>query len=167
MKLSPSATSKVIIAAERILLVLWVGGLWIVGYMVAPMLFHILEDRRLAGEIAGRLFSVMNYIGLACGTALLLSVLYQAGQQWRRSWRAGALLAMLILISIGQFGLQPMMQALKMAVLGGFVQGSAEAARFGMLHGVSSMLFLITSLLGLVLVVCGFSRVKKAVASSE
>ncbi|MEO6697586.1 MAG: hypothetical protein ABIN45_06265, partial [Gammaproteobacteria bacterium] len=61
---------------------------------------------------------------------------------------------------IGEFMLQPMMQALKAATPQGFVPGSAEAARFGMLHGISSTLFLVTSLLGLALVVFGLSRDK-------
>ena len=71
---------------QRILLTLWVGGLWATGYLVAPLLFHMLDDRRLAGEIAGRMFSAMNYLGLACGMLLLLAVVYQAGRDWARTW---------------------------------------------------------------------------------
>ena len=143
---------------QRILLTLWVGGLWTAGYIVAPMLFHVLDDRRLAGQIAGELFTVISYIGLVCGVLLLISVLYQAGQHWRRTWQAWALVAMLVLIGIGEFVLQPMTHVLKDATPQGFIEGSAEAARFGMLHGVASILFLMTSLLGLALVVFGLNR---------
>ena len=38
---------------ERILLTLWVGGLWSVGYLAVPVLFHGLNDRRLAGMVSG------------------------------------------------------------------------------------------------------------------
>jgi len=31
---------------------LWVGGLWAVGYLAAPMLFYNLSDRMLAGMVA-------------------------------------------------------------------------------------------------------------------
>ena len=146
--------------SQRILLTFWVGGLWAVGYVAVPVLFNMIFDRFVAGGIAGRLFSIMSYLGLVCGSLLLISVIYQTGQEWRRTWQVWALLAMLLLVSIGEFMLQPMMQALKAATPQGFVPGSAEAARFGMLHGISSTLFLVTSLLGLALVVFGLSRDK-------
>ena len=57
---------------------------------------------------------------------------------------------MLVVVCIGEFILQPMMAELKAQ---GIVEGSAAAATFGKLHGVASILFLINSLAGLVLVV--------------
>ena len=39
--------------SERFLLTLWVGGLWIIGYLVTPVLFKTLDNRQLAGELAG------------------------------------------------------------------------------------------------------------------
>ena len=134
------------------------GGLWTVGYIVVPMLFHALDDRRLAGELAGRLFGGMNGLGLACGVLLLASVLYHAGREWRRTWQVWALAAMLTLIGIGEFGLAPLMQALKATNPQGFVQGTYDASRFGMLHGISSLLYLATSLSGLALVVFGLGK---------
>lgn len=140
---------------ERILLTLWVGGLWTVGYLVVPTLFHMLDDRAQAGQIAGRLFSVMNLLGLACGSLLLLSVIVQAGRNWSRTWQFWALLAMLVMVGSAQFMVQPMMAGLKNAAPGGFLEGSAAATRFGVLHGISSLMFLVTSLIGLILVVFG------------
>lgn len=129
--------------------------------MVAPMLFHTLDDRRLAGAIAGEMFSVLNYIGLVCGTLLLVSVIAGAARPWLRIWQIWVLAAMLLLTGIGEFILQPMMQALKAAAPQGFTPDSTAAARFGMLHGVSSTLFLATSLLGLVLVIFGLKTSKE------
>jgi len=64
------------------------------------------------------------------------------------------LAGMLICVLLGYFALQPFMNALRVAALaeGTDVGHSAYAARFGMLHGVSSLFYLIESLLGLVLV---------------
>lgn len=140
---------------QRILLTLWVGGLWAVGYIVTPTLFHVLDDRQLAGMLAGRLFGIMSYLGLACGLLLLAAVLYQAGRAWRATWQIWVLLIMLGLISLGEFGLTQQMQALKAAHPQGFIQGTEAAQQFGMLHGLSSGLFLATSLLGLALVIFG------------
>jgi hypothetical protein len=144
--------------SQRILLTFWVGGLWAFGYVAVPVLFNMISDRYLAGGIAGRLFSIMSYLGLVCGTLLLISVVYSAGREWRRIWQVWVLVAMLLIVVIGEFTLQPMMQALKAATPGGFVPGSAEAGRFGMLHGISSLLYLATSLLGLVLVIFGLEK---------
>ena len=133
---------------ERILLTLWVGSLWVVGFIVAPVLFTELNDRALAGSTAGTLFTVTSYIGLASGGVLLL---LNAVVRKRINWRALVLLGMLSLIVIGQFVITPMVADLRL-------QGLTDTPRFGQLHGVASVLFLLTSVLGLVLVAAGRYR---------
>ena len=137
--------------SERILLTLWVGGMWTIGYMVAPVLFKMLE-RQVAGNVAGQLFTIMSYIGLLCCILLLTSMIYRLGFANLLQWRVLVLVGMLAIILIGQFVLQPMMVELKAAGLTGDIK-----AQFGRLHGVSSLLFMINSLAGLVLVVFGLS----------
>ncbi|ALP52782.1 hypothetical protein Tel_06220 [Candidatus Tenderia electrophaga] len=143
-------TRKFLVGLESVLQTLWVGGLWVIGYLVAPILFASLDERRLAGELAGHMFTAMNYVGLVCGGLLLIFALLRAGRAWLKELRVIALVSMLALVLISLFVLQPMMQELKLA---GLTPGSEAAGRFGMLHGVSSILYLITSLLGLLLVV--------------
>jgi hypothetical protein len=64
----------------HVALTLWVGGLWSIGYLVAPTLFAALGgDRPLAGQLAGRLFEVIGWLGLACASYLLLFVLLRTG----------------------------------------------------------------------------------------
>lgn len=150
-------TPKLFIVSDRILLTLWVGSMWTAGYIIAPLLFNTLE-REMAGNIAGKVFTVTSYVGLACGVLLLLAALYQAGSQRLRQWRIWVIVIMLALIAVGQFGLQPQMAALK---LQGIAEGSAAATQFGRLHGIASSLFLVTSLLGLALVIAGSSSDKK------
>ncbi|WP_455222551.1 DUF4149 domain-containing protein [Kaarinaea lacus] len=135
---------------ERILLTLWVGGLWAIGYIAAPTLFALLDERQLAGALAGQMFHIISYIGLVCGLLLLVSVLKRAGLQWR-VW---VLIFMLVLVTTGEFVLQPMMESLK---LQGLVEGSAAKKQFGILHGVASIIYLVESLLGLALVAAGLS----------
>lgn len=138
---------------ERVLLTLWVGGLWIGGYVVAPILFASLDDRQLAGRIAGLVFQYVNTIGLVAGAVLLLSVIVQTGRACLRDSRAIIVFFMLLLVTLAMAVLQPMMQELK---IGGIVSGSEQAAQFGRLHGVSSIMHMVTSLLGLWLVGTGF-----------
>ncbi|HFD81580.1 MAG TPA: DUF4149 domain-containing protein [Gammaproteobacteria bacterium] len=132
------------LAGERILLTLWVGGLWAIGYIVAPTLFVNLDDRALAGTLAGQMFAIIAWIGLVCGAILL--ILNQLRHPRRRSnWRALVLLAMLLLVLAGQFILAPMIADLRAA-------GATATAAFARLHGMASVAYLVTSLLGLALV---------------
>ena len=142
-----------IMAGERVLLTLWVGGLWAIGYIAAPSLFAALEDRQLAGALAGRMFHIISYIGLVCGALLLLSVVRRLGLQWR----AWVLIIMIVLVASGEFLLQPVMESLKAQ---GLTEGSDARKQFGMLHGVAAFIYLVESLLGLVLVVFGLSPPK-------
>jgi hypothetical protein len=148
-KSSKYATSSVnkagLLVGDRILLTLWVGSLWAIGYIAAPTLFVTLEDRALAGTLAGAMFEIVAYIGLLCAALLLLS--NQVRHPGRRlNWRAVVLLVMFLLVLVGQFVVTPMIAEMRVA-------GSSASSEFARLHGVASIAFLITSLLGLALVV--------------
>jgi hypothetical protein len=144
-----------LIRIERVLLALWIGGLWTSGYLVAPLLFATLNDRQLAGQIAGNVFRIMNYIGIGIGSYLLITVLLNSGKRRAKEWRMWSLAVMLLLILIAAFVIQPMMEDLK---LQGIAKGTANAAQFGRLHGISSIMFLINSILGLLLFANGVRR---------
>lgn len=134
---------------EQLLQTLWVGGMLAVGYLAVPILFHSLDDRRLAGELAGQMFTAMSVVGLVCGGALLLSAVIAAKSGWLKTRRVQVLVVMLVLVAVGAFVLQPMMESLKAT---GLIPGSDASSQFGRLHGISSMLYLVNSLLGIYLV---------------
>ena len=137
--------------SEKILLTIWVGAMWTVGYIVTPVLFQMLE-KPAAGNVASQLFSIVSYIGLFSAIALIINIIFKSGFD-KRHWQLLTLIGMLLLVMIGQFVLQPMMAELKEV-------GLTEANRpeFGRLHGMASILFLINSLAGLALVVSGLDR---------
>jgi hypothetical protein len=145
--------SAILQAAERVVLTLWVGGLWVTGLVVAPVLFSSYE-RVVAGEIAGRLFAAVSLLGMLCGALLLVLAVARARQRVWRDWRAGLLVIMLAVIVIGEFGLAARMRELKELMV---LQPAAAAnmAEFGRLHGIAGLLFLANSALGLVLVIFG------------
>lgn len=138
----------------RLLAVLWVGSLLTIGYAVAPVLFTSL-DRMTAGEVAAHLFRIQGVIGVVCGILLLglANLLVRRGSSAYRRLR-WMIVGMLICVLVGYFALQPFMSAMRVAALeaGGDVGHSVYATRFGILHGISSLFYLIESLLGLVLV---------------
>lgn len=137
-------------AAERILLTLWIGGMWVVGLVVAPTLFKNYE-RVLAGDIAGRLFSMLSIIGGICALLLLISCLIRTRVAVWRDWRAGVLLLMLAITLVGEFGVAARMRELKELL----AASSAASGEFQWLHRSASILFLINSVLGLILVIFG------------
>lgn len=135
---------------ERVLLTLWVGALWVTGYLAVPVLFANL-DPGTAGRLAGQLFTLVSYIGVACGAGLIL--LRGSRYGWRvGDWKLGVLVVMVALVIVGEMIVQPLMAELKAA---GLAEGSRQAAEFGRLHGIASILYLIESLGGVVLVASG------------
>lgn len=126
---------------------LWVGGLIAIGYLAVPTLFSQLADKQLAGRLAGEMFHALGYMGMVCGLIVLTH------SWWRKERGKRWLVAAMLLLNLAiQFGIAPQMAELKQLTLPGDVMHSIYAGRFKMLHGVSSILYLIESLLGLYLI---------------
>lgn len=130
---------------------LWVGGLWSLGYIAAPVLSG-LADRSVAGTLAGQMFSVIGWIGIGGGAYMLVFMLYRRRLAVLRELLFWCVLAMLLLACAQVFGLQPLIAQLRSESA---VRELAEAAtrnRFASWHGVASALYLGQSLLGLFVV---------------
>ncbi|WP_273527626.1 DUF4149 domain-containing protein [Pseudomonas sp.] len=134
------------------LLVLWIGGMWAIGYLAAPVLFASLDDKQLAGNLAGRLFEWMAWVGIAASAYLLVYRIARDGGAALKTLFFWIVVLMLALILAGQFGVQPILQGLKDQAMPQAVMQSVFADRFRHWHGVSSILYLIQSALGLLLV---------------
>lgn len=132
---------------------LWVGAALAIGYIAAPVLFATLADRTLAGTLAGRMFDVTSWLGLACGGYLLLYLLFQRGWRVIKSGVFWIVLTMLALTVAGHLGIQPILEKLRADALPRQVMESAMRDRFATWHGISSIIYLIQSLLGVWLVV--------------
>ncbi len=139
-------------ALQSIVVTLWVGGLWAIGLIVAPLLFHALSDRSQVGMLAGEFFTAISYIGLGCGAYLLLFRLARFGGQAFSQLFFWSVLLMAALAAAGQFGVQPIMASLKQQALPSEVMHSIFRDRFAAWHGVSSVLYLIECVLGLMVV---------------
>ena len=139
--------------ARTLLVTLWAGSLWTVGYLAAPLLFATLSDRTLAGTIAGSLFRAEAWLSLACG--LLLLAIFRADTNLpSRTLCTRIVITMLLCVVIGYFGLQPFMAEIRAAAgQAGGVMDEAMRMRFGVLHGVASLIYLVQSIAAIVLVV--------------
>jgi hypothetical protein len=143
--------SKLSEAPYRIAVTLWVGGLWAIGGIAAPALFYRIADRTLAGSVAGQMFVLVAWSGMACAAYLLLFLVVRRGVGVLKSGAFWLVLMMLALTLAGHFGIQPILAQLKVDALPRQIMESALRDRFAAWHGVSSALYLIESLLGLVL----------------
>lgn len=147
-------------ASYTLALTLWVGALWAIGYIAAPLLFSALDDRVLAGTLAGRMFAVVGWLGLACGTWLLLCMLLRLGAAALKRLIFWVVLFMLLLAAAQLFGLQPLIAQLRSASVPRELAEAATRSRFATWHGVASVLYLVQSLLG-VFAVLGAARGQK------
>ena len=128
---------------ERLLVTLWVGSLWCIGYVVAPALFAFLDDRLLAGKIAGELFRIETWLSIGC-FFLLITIWIMAGRAYFGRVLVPALMVGLLVISEWVIG--PLMATAR-------IQQGADSAEFAWLHGIAATLYLAASALGVWLVV--------------
>ena len=140
-------------ALYLIVVALWAGGIWAIGYVAAPILFSSIGDRQLAGMVAGKMFALVGWIGLGSATYLLVFLVARWGGQVFKRAVFGLVLLMALLAAASQFGIQPLMAQLKADALPREVMESVLRDRFAVWHGISSILYLMQSGLGLWLVV--------------
>jgi hypothetical protein len=117
--------------AYRVLLVLWAGSLWSLALWVAPTLFFAQPDRHLAGLLAGRLFAVETYLGVAVAARGLA----RPGRG-----RLRAIYAAVALLAINEWIVKRLMEQ-------AHAQGAALGLSFGAWHGVSAAGYLIGCIL--------------------
>lgn len=135
-------------ATYTLALTLWVGALWAIGYIAAPVLFASLDDRVLAGGLAGKMFAVVGWLGFGCGAYLLLFMLARLGVAAMKRLIFWLVLWMAILAAAQLFGLQPLIAQLHSDGLLREVADAATKSRFAAWHGVASVLYLVQGVIG-------------------
>lgn len=133
-------------------IVAWVGSLLALGAISAPILFSVLEDKQLAGLLAGKMFTAGAWVGIVAGIYLLIYSLMRDGGRAFKTWFFWLVLTMWLLTLAGHFGIQPILDNLKNQALPLAVMQSVFADRFSQWHGISRVLWIIQALLGVVLV---------------
>ncbi len=106
----------------------------------------------MAGSIAGILFRAQAWLSLFCGLLLLLLVWLDKSLNLKRT-HVILVIAMLACVLVGYFALQPFMAEIRAAAASnGGLMDETVRSRFGMLHGVASVIYLLQSVLAVVLV---------------
>lgn len=134
-----------------IIITLWVGALWTTG-ATAYVLFETLQDRQLAGQLAGTLFNYVSILGIFAGFYLLIQRLLSYGTSALKQGYFWAVFVMLLLVLAGHFGIQPLLAQLKASAFPSDVMHSVFASRFSTWHGIASIAYVAECLLGFVVV---------------
>jgi Domain of unknown function (DUF4149) len=122
--------------------------LWVVG-IVAYELFKLIPEAQLAGNIAGQLFRMMAYVGMAASIYLLIQRVYQYGTNTLKQGFFWIILLMLLLILISHLGINPLLEKFKLEAMPKDVMESVFADRFATWHGISSIAYLLECFLGI------------------
>lgn len=101
-------------------LIVWVGGLILFAFVLAPTAFAVLPSRHLAGAVVGRSLGILHWMGLISGLVFLSSsLLYSYLVRGTTNVFAGRnilIVLMLALTLISQFGIIPRMDALRASI---------------------------------------------------
>jgi hypothetical protein len=139
--------------ARLLVAALWAGSLWTIGYVVAPTLFLSLHDNVQAGTIVGFLLRSEAWLAIGCAIVLYVLVRFSSIEPARKRTLSLVIVAMLACALVIYVGLQPMMAKLKEAAGAAGLAGTPQGRQFGILHGVSQLVYLVESVLGGVLLV--------------
>lgn len=134
-------------ALRAIAATLWIGGMWVIGLIVTPTLFANL-DKAVAGAVAGKLFAAIAWVGLVCGVLLLIGAVGKHGVRAVKTGYFWLIVGMLACTLINQFAVSPMIAHLKLSM-----NHAAEGmfgGGFATWHAISSLIYLLQSLMALV-----------------
>lgn len=127
----------------------WLGLQLGVGYLVAPVLFQNLE-RMQAGALAGVLFTVTAYIGMFVWLLVYFTGRSEQKRAYTRTHTGKWILLLLALLAVNQFLITPVIEAHKTGTANWLL--TLLGGSFGRWHGISTIIYMVCSVLGLGLV---------------
>jgi len=135
----------------KLFLPIWAGSLWWM-IIVAKVLFDKIPTAFLAGVVAGQLFHYLSYFSIGMSVLIFFHLFKYHGWSAIKSSQFWLILFIAMIVLINFFGIQPTLEALKINAQPKEVMESIFADRFAMWHGISSISFLIQTILVTVLI---------------
>lgn len=129
---------------QRLTLTLWVGGLWVMGWVMVPLLF---ASPNPTTPVPQSLCPPSCLLWLVMGRLRPTLPAAQHRQSRRVVW------GMLACTLVNHFGVTPVIAWLKAQAAQGQLDSVVWGGSFSVWHGVSSSIFLLQSLLALAWVV--------------
>jgi uncharacterized membrane protein len=122
-------------------LIVWIGGIILFAFVLAPTLFGVLPTTKLAGDVVNATLTKLHWMGLISGVVFLISSLLYNWQKYVQL-KAFALnhisiVLMLVFTMVSQFGVTPRMRELRSSPV---IMDSVSRAEFDDLHAWSTRL---------------------------
>lgn len=130
----------------KLFLPIWAGSLWWM-IIVAKVLFDKIPTAFLAGKVAGQLFHYLSYFSLGMSVLIFFHLFKYHGWSSVKSSQFWLILFIAVIVLINFFGIQPTLEALKINAQPKEVMESIFADRFAMWHGISSISFIVKTVL--------------------
>jgi uncharacterized membrane protein len=142
--------------ASLLVLSVWVGGLAVLGFVAAPVIFATLDahdpagGRALAGLVFGAVFARFQDWAWIQGALLILLLGARAmlGPRPRRlAWRLWTVAGMVVLSLVTAFVLAPRIDRIRRDTSGSVASlpdSDPRKQEFGRLHGLSNVIMLLT-----------------------
>ncbi|MBI1875171.1 MAG: DUF4149 domain-containing protein [Acidobacteria bacterium] len=145
-------------------LVVWLGGMLVIGAIVAPSAFDVLPQqqvsgRLLAGALVGDVLRRFQLVSYGAGVVLLVSLTamkFIGPRPAAFGLRAGIIMAMLALALVSGIWVTARINRLQQQIgvpASTLDESDPRRAAFGRLHGLSTTLMLINMIGGLVLLI--------------
>lgn len=144
-------------------LAMWLGGMVVVGLIVAPSVFGALgawdaeQGRVLAGQVVGNILKTLHFVFYGAGVVMLITLTIRrllGPKPAAYGIRAGIITTMLAVTLASGLGISPRVEAMQKEI-GGSVASLPDddprRASFYQLHGLSNLLLSATALGALLL----------------
>jgi hypothetical protein len=150
--------------AALLALVVWVGGLVVLGGIAAPAIFAVIAEqqvpngRMLSGALFGEMLHRFTVVSYGAGGLLMLTLLARrilGPRPHRFAWRAGIVAVMLAATAYGSLVVASRIEHLQRetgVAPSTLPEGDPRRVEFGRLHGISTGLQLVPLLGGLMLI---------------
>ncbi|MFN7094569.1 MAG: DUF4149 domain-containing protein [Burkholderiales bacterium] len=150
-KLLPSQSKGEIISIQqfsKIAMTFWIGGSWMVGLVMFPLLFRAL-DQITASDLVGQILSINAYIGIVCLLIALVEVIVNHKLSLIKTKRFWYIIGMGSILVVNYFAIFPIIYRFRQKLSSVAHQIIAVQSNvFDFWHSLSSVLFILICILG-------------------
>ena len=146
---SPSREIISIHQFSKIAMTFWLGGTWMAGIVIFPLLFRTL-DQITASGLVGQILNLQAYIGLICLFIALIEVIINHKLSLLTTKRFWYIISMFSILVVNYFAIFPIISNLR-AKLSQVAHQivSVQNNVFDFWHSLSAVLFIFICLLGM------------------
>ncbi len=134
---------------SKIAMTFWLGGTWMAGIVIFPVLFKTL-DQITASELVSQILNIQSYIGIICLIIAFVEVIVNHRLALLATKRFWCILSMFSILVVEYFAIFPMIYTLREKISSVAQQlVSLQNNAFDFWHSFSAILFILTCFLGM------------------